>query len=399
MTVRPLLEPRDGLPEVAHTAAGFAQAAKQLGAGRGPIAIDTERASDFRFDDRAFLVQLRRKDSGTLLLAPETDRAAFTSALAPVLCGQDRVLHAAASDLPALSQLGLRPGTVFDTELSGRLLGLPRVNLAALTAEILGVGLEKGHGNEDWSTWPLPHSWLVYAALDVEVLLELGEALAELLDAAHKLTWLEQECDYLVDHVSLPEPCWTEFKGMRGLRSAQHVVVAKALWERRQEVARAADRAPHRILSNKALLQIATTQPAAVSEIRSLMGRRAKNATARRIKTTIAQALQTPKETWPRLPKRDYNEVPAPRGMWAASFPEAHEALQAIRAELAILSEDVSCPVENLIQPAMLREVIWHSVITRKITSSSALFAAMKAIGVRQWQRELAGPIVAHELF
>jgi hypothetical protein len=34
---------------------------------------------------------------------------------------------------------------------------------------VLGLRLEKGHSAADWSTRPLPESWLVYAALDVEV--------------------------------------------------------------------------------------------------------------------------------------------------------------------------------------------------------------------------------------
>ncbi|MDJ0115140.1 ribonuclease D, partial [Rhodococcus erythropolis] len=68
---------------------------------------------------------------------------------------------------------GLTPAELFDTELAGRLAGFERVGLAAIVERTLRVELRKGHGAADWSTRPLPDAWLNYAALDVEVLLEL----------------------------------------------------------------------------------------------------------------------------------------------------------------------------------------------------------------------------------
>ena len=56
----PLLEPRDGLPPLIVTSEALAEAAAALAAGRGPVAVDAERASGFRYGHRAFLVQLRR---------------------------------------------------------------------------------------------------------------------------------------------------------------------------------------------------------------------------------------------------------------------------------------------------------------------------------------------------
>ena len=198
----PLTTPRDGLPRVLSTPADFSAAATALAAGQGPVAIDTERASGFRYDDRAFLVQIRRRDVGTLLLDPEGVRPAFTQAFAPVLNGLDWIIHAAPSDLPSLAWLGLYPGTLFDTELAGRLAGFDHVNLAAMTEMLLDVHLAKGHGAEDWSQRPLPADWLAYAALDVELLLELGDTMAEVLDAQGKLDWATQE----FDHISWPWP-------------------------------------------------------------------------------------------------------------------------------------------------------------------------------------------------
>src|SRR5665811_474404 len=86
------------------------------------------------------------------------------------LSGVEWILHAASQDLPCLSELGMWPDKLFDTELAARLSGLPRVGLAAVIENLLGLGLAKEHSAVDWSTRPLPQSWLGYAALDVEVL-------------------------------------------------------------------------------------------------------------------------------------------------------------------------------------------------------------------------------------
>ena len=69
-SAQPLLTPREGTPEPIDTAAGLAEAAQRLAAGTGPVAIDAERASGYRYTGRAYLVQLRRAGSGTLLIDP-----------------------------------------------------------------------------------------------------------------------------------------------------------------------------------------------------------------------------------------------------------------------------------------------------------------------------------------
>ena len=153
--------------------------------------MDAERASGFRYGQRAFLVQIRREGSGTWLIDPEPfgDLAIINDALR----GVEWILHAASQDLPCLSELGMWPDKLFDTELAARLAGLPRVGLAAVIEQLLGFGLAKEHSAADWSTRPLPEPWLRYAALDVEVLTELREELIELLEADGKLEFAEQE--------------------------------------------------------------------------------------------------------------------------------------------------------------------------------------------------------------
>lgn len=127
----------------ADTPDSYRAAANTLAAGRGPFAIDTERASAFRYDDRAFLVQIHRRDAGTFLIAPEGKRDDVKAIFAPIINEREWVLHAAAEDLESLGLLGLHPKTVFDTELAARLCGFQRPNLKAVVHQVLNVELEK----------------------------------------------------------------------------------------------------------------------------------------------------------------------------------------------------------------------------------------------------------------
>ena len=99
---------RDGLPPITDTEAGLAEACAAIAAGTGPVAIDAERASGYRYSSRAYLIQLRREGSGTWLVDP----IAFESLapLAAALDGTEWILHAATQDLPCLAEVGLQPG-------------------------------------------------------------------------------------------------------------------------------------------------------------------------------------------------------------------------------------------------------------------------------------------------
>ena len=67
----PLLRlPADGTPEPITTAGELALAVDGLSAGHGPLAVDAERASGYRYSQRAYLVQLRRAGYGTVLIDP-----------------------------------------------------------------------------------------------------------------------------------------------------------------------------------------------------------------------------------------------------------------------------------------------------------------------------------------
>ncbi|MBO0871169.1 MAG: ribonuclease D, partial [Micromonosporaceae bacterium] len=231
MPAVPLIAPRDGTPDPVTDPDELARIAARFAAGTGPVAVDAERASGYRYTHRAYLVQLRRSGAGTALIDP----VAFTSftVLQDAIAGAEWVLHAASQDLPCLTEIGLCPVQIFDTELAARLLGYERVGLAALTEQLLGRSLEKHHSAADWSTRPLPASWLTYAALDVELLVELRDILAAELVEVGKAEWARQEFVALVatgglPHRPRPDP-WRRTSGIHRVRGPRGLARVRAL--------------------------------------------------------------------------------------------------------------------------------------------------------------------------
>lgn len=389
----PLLRPADGLPEVVRDAAALADTAAALAAGSGPIAVDAERASGFRYSQRAYLVQLRRAGSGTALVDPVPLGGDLTG-LAPVLDGPEWVLHAASQDLPCLAEAGLHPARLFDTELAGRLAGLPRVGLGPLTERMLGLTLEKGHGAADWSRRPLPEDWLVYAALDVEVLVELRDALAALLEEQGKLEWALEEFE-AVRTAGPPPPRvdpWRRTSGIHKVRKPRALAAVRSLWEARDRLAAERDVAPGRVLPDSAIVEAAVaspTTPKALSQLPVFRGR-----AQRRLESYWFGALRAA-QTLPdaELPRpAAATDGPPPVSRWADRDPAAAARLSAARTGLSELSERWSVPVENLLQPDLLRRLCWTPPADGDVP------AFLERGGARNWQIALTAPVLEKAL-
>ena len=408
-------EPLDGIPAVFDTRDGLHTAARTLAAGHGPIAIDTERASAYRYDDRAFLLQLRRAGSGTVLIDPEGRRDDVRNLIGPVVNGADWVLHAAPSDLPSLARVGLYPGRLFDTELAARMAGFSHPNLGAMVEELLGVQLEKGYGDADWSTRPLPREWLAYAALDVELLIELAEILRDILAERDKYDWAQQEFAAIArahaDSTGLQTPSWRDTKGIKTLRRAEQLAVARALWTARDKYSRGCDRAPGKVLPNKVLIDIARRLPATRRELEGIKGfpRRRPGAAAAWFQV-IREARALPRDEWPR-PQRAAARVPS-KTTWAKDHPDEWLAYQDVRADVEELARELDIAKDTVIRPAALRAAVWAVVGTPPHGAGSAspsiggtvrqvdgIPDVLAAEGARPWQIELVKPVIARRLF
>lgn len=386
MTV-PLLEPRDGLPPLVVTGAALAEAARALAAGTGPAAVDAERASGFRYGHRAFLVQIRREGAGTVLIDPVPcpDLSEIDAALA----GTELVLHAAGQDLPCLSDLNFRPRRLFDTELAGRLLGYPRVGLGTLVEEVLGLSLEKTHSAADWSTRPLPTDWLRYAALDVEVLVELRDSLAEQLAEQGKSTWAEQEFTTILDAKPAPPRAdpWRRTSGIHKVRSRRGLAIVRELWLERDQIAQRRDTSPTRILLDAAIVEAARSAPGTLEELVKLPGFTGRG--AKRYGPEWVRAVRRAK-TLPdsQLPGSSAmpGDGPPPAHRWAERDPEAAKRLAAARAAVAALADALVLPTENLLAPDVVRRLAWQPP---EPLEPQVVAAELASNGARPWQVEI----------
>ncbi len=382
----PLVEPRDGVPDVVVEERDLLRAAEALAAGTGPVAVDAERASGYRYGQAAYLVQLRRAGAGTWLVDPAAcpDLTPIGEAVSDV----EWVLHAATQDLPCLAEVGMRPTRLFDTELGARLAGLSRVGLGAVVAELLGLTLAKEHSAVDWSTRPLPQAWLRYAALDVEVLVDLRDALAARLEEQGKLAWAEQEFAAIVE-APAPAPRvdpWRRTSGAHKLRSRRQLAMLRELWTTRDALARQRDVSPGRVLPDAALVAAVTAAPRSMEELVVVPGFTGPSARRHgsRWLEALARGRKTPEEQLPvhSLP----TDGPPPPRAWADRDPDAAARLAHARASIAELSERVQVPVENLMTPDVVRRVLWEP--------PADLDARLRELRARPWQVELVGPLL-----
>jgi ribonuclease D len=395
----PLLAPADGVPPVSVTPSEIRQAAELLASGYGPFAVDAERASGFRYSNRAYLVQIHRDGAGTVLIDPVKHGADPIPMLAPVaqvLTTDEWVLHAADQDLPCLAEIGMRPPRLYDTELAGRLAGFDRVNLATMVERLLGLGLKKGHGAADWSKRPLPPEWLNYAALDVEVLVELETAIAAILEEQGKTDWAAEEFEYLRTFEGAPtrRDRWRRTSGIHKVRDRRAMAAVRELWTTRDHIARRRDIAPGRILPDAAIINAATVDPKSVDELTALPifgGSR-----QRRSAQVWLDALSRARDGSDQPEISEPQNGPPPASRWARRKPEAAARLEAARAGLAELSERVSVPTENLVTPEVVRRLCWDWQPAADIESAVDDF--LRDAQARPWQRHLVVPVLAAAL-
>jgi ribonuclease D len=392
----PLLQHPRAATRVVSDESALQEAVAVLKASSGALAIDAERASGFKYSQRAYLIQVRAENSEIFLIDPVATPDMATSKafqeFAAVLKNREWILHAATQDLPCLNELGLYPGGIFDTELAGRLAGAPRVGLGSLTESLLQFRLAKEHSAADWSTRPLPESWLNYAALDVDVLHELANAVEELLNQQGKLDWAKQEFASLMSFKPKPQRI-DKWRGITGLHKVQDRLsheIARQLWITRESLAQKMDVAPGRLIPDSSILVAATQKPKSRPELaamKSFSGRASRSyldlwwdAVQSALKATELPTLK-PEKT---------EAIPNHRN-WITKFPEADRRLKHAKASLQKLSEEKLVPLENLLTPEILRQV---SFTPPENLSRLTLGERLHELGARNWQVELTAQLI-----
>ncbi|MGW7071967.1 HRDC domain-containing protein [Streptomyces sp. NPDC054855] len=391
----PLDEPRDGIPPVVADETALAEVIAAFAAGSGPVAVDAERASGYRYGQRAYLVQLRREGAGSTLIDPVA--CPDLSGLGEAISGAEWVLHAATQDLPCLREIGMIPTSIFDTELAGRLAGFPRVGLGAMVEGVLGFVLEKGHSAVDWSTRPLPDPWLRYAALDVELLVDLRDALEKELDRQGKLEWAREEFDAISSAPPAPprvDP-WRRTSGMHKVRRRRQMAVVRELWTARDKVAQRRDVSPGKVLSDGAIVEAALSLPPNVHALSGLtgFGHRMGRRQLEQWQAAVDRARALPDSELPQ-PGQAVSGPPPPRS-WADRDPAAAARLSAARAAVSALAEELNMPQENLITPDTVRRVCWEPPAQ---VDADTVAAALASHGARQWQISQVTPALVTAL-
>ena len=381
-----LAKPRVEDVRLVNTAEDLEAAISILSSATGPFALDAERASGFKYSQRAYLIQVHRAGTPIFLIDPieiQTTSTESISNLARLLKTDEWILHAASQDLPCLRELGIVPTKIFDTELGSRLAGLARVGLGAVTEHFLKLRLAKEHSAVDWSTRPLNPEWLNYAALDVDVLIELRNGVADLLISQNKLEWAEQEFAHVAKmQPKEPKPDkWRGMSGMHEIKDARSLAIARELWSAREALAERLDVSPGRLIPDASIVGLAANPLKSKPELAAS-------------KTFTGRASRTYLDTWwaalnEGLNTRDMPPTRLPQvgipnhRIWPNRYPEADARLKNVRAVLVKISEELLLPVENLLTPDSVRQLCWEppELITPETVSK-----ALKTMGAREWQ-------------
>ncbi len=322
-------------------------------------ALDTEFHRERTYYPQVALVQIAYHDADgvntTVLIDPlETDLASFQPVMeSDALC----ILHAGIQDLEVLElACGVVPQRLFDTQIAAGFLGISSGSLASLLDRYLNVHLAKGDRLTDWLRRPLTEDQLVYAAGDVDNLLELTDILVGQLEERGRLAWAEEECQLLLDrprNKRSPEDAVNRIKEARSLKGkAYRVATAVAAW--RENQASTINVPVRQVMPDIAVVAVAQQSPTSKTQlrnIRGLDGRHLKNGADEAVLAAVQEGQNAPTERTktPRLPDlaRELRPVVTLVTAWISQLARDHQldpALLATRADVeGLLREDPGC--------------------------------------------------------
>ena len=349
-----LTKPLGGTPPVIETESDFAKAISELTRGSGPIAIDAERASGFRYSAKAYLIQIFRRGGGLHLVDPiNLQGSSEISKLNRLLETAESAIHAASQDLPCLREFGIFPKELFDTELGARIAGCQRVGLGPLCENLLEISLAKEHSAVDWSIRPLRPEWLDYAALDVAVLIDLRDKVFELLESQGKLDWAKQEfaAQLKMQPTKVRNEPWRRTSGMHQIRTRPQMAIIRELWNRRDSIASEIDLAPGRLLSDSVLIALAKSDVKTKDDFLALPEAKIKirndvqQSYVETWLTTYLNAKSLTERDWPQL--RAKSDGLPPIKIWRDKYP-----LRRSRSGAAAAPHQPATPGESSSAPA-----------------------------------------------
>ena len=394
------------MPEVISNESDFEKLIAQLLNGSGPLAIDAERASGYRYSQRAYLIQIYRENGGLHLIDPiPLKESKLWEKFNKEFSAYEWVIHASTQDLPCLIDVGLKPELLFDTELGARIAGCERVGLGPLAESLLELQLAKEHSAVDWSIRPLRPEWITYAALDVDILLDIRNAVENLLTEQNKLKWAKQDFasilknyqNYVFTDEAKPER-WRRTSGMHKVRDRLTMAIVRDFWFSRDELAREIDLAPGRVLGDEAIIELATKRPDNLEAVAKVIGRRTRLEAPpfNRWLNVLNHALKTPLDQQPEL--RVASQSLPPIKIWKDRNPLGYARLTHARAALIELSTQIQIPTENLVTPELVRRICWQEPPASNSEYQDFVIEQLNKTGARPWQIELVTPAISAAL-
>jgi ribonuclease D len=227
-------------------------------------AIDTEFMRETTYWPKLCLIQAAAPGVEAVIdpLAEGLDLKPFLNLMADekVL----KVFHAARQDLEIFLKLGGQlPHPVFDSQIAAMACGYgDTVAYDALVQQVLKRRLDKSSRFTDWSRRPLSESQLAYALADVTHLRDLYPRMHQKLEKEERLSWLDEEHDYLLDpeiYDTTPENAWKRLKLRKTTSDYVLALQVAAGWRERQAQQRDVPRG--RIIKDEALYEIAEIRP------------------------------------------------------------------------------------------------------------------------------------------
>jgi len=280
------------------------------------IGVDLEADSMHHYFEKVCLLQIAT-ESVCYIVDPLAVRD--LSALRPVFSNPRirKVFHGADYDIRCLYRdFQIEVQNLFDTQLACLFLGLRETGLEALLRSRFQVDLNKKYQRADWSQRPLSPEMVEYAAMDGRYLIPLAGVLEKELGEKGRLSWVEEECQFL-SKVRFPppsqDPLYLRVKGA-SLLDPRSLAVLKALLEFREAQAQKSDLPPFKVLGNEALLELALKKPLRLEEMEA--GKALSGKLIHRYETRLLQEIQRamaiPGEDLPVYPRKTRMDLPSP---------------------------------------------------------------------------------------
>ncbi|MCL2012908.1 MAG: HRDC domain-containing protein [Cystobacterineae bacterium] len=241
------------------------------------LAVDTESDNLYAFRARLCLIQIATDEE--IFLVDALSEHLDPQILAPVFENPQitKYFHSASGDLSFLLTKQLHVLGLFDTQRAAAYLKKPKLGLAWLTENYLGISLDKAQQRANFAKRPFSDEVLHYAASDVRFLLQLGRLLKAECLQKNSLEEVLLDCLRLENEAREPANPGERFvfyppshlsiaQQHLANKIAHFLNAARLRWAKRKK------KPFGQVLSNQSLYAIAYAAPTSLEELQEIPG-------------------------------------------------------------------------------------------------------------------------------